>query len=68
MFSRTWDMVTDTLGLIRNPSKDAEGTCVKCLGIEIDTITMEARLSPAKLSKALHLVINAFTIGRLTKL
>lgn len=37
MFSRTWDMVTDALGLLRNPSKDAEGTCVECLGIEIDT-------------------------------
>lgn len=54
------------LGLVDNAKKNAEGTCLECLGIEIDTIAMEARLSRAKLDKAHVLVTTAISSGRLT--
>lgn len=66
IFEATWDSITDKLGLLQNTSKSAKGTRLECLGIEIDTVSMEARLSPAKLAKALNLVCQAIAAGTLT--
>lgn len=57
----TWRAITDFLGLYRNDSKDAEGTCVEVLGIEVDTMSMQARLSSRKVTKANSLITNALT-------
>lgn len=67
IYRNTWDATTEALGLVQNRSKNAEGTCVECLGIEIDTIAMEARLPRRKLAKAARLVSNALTAGTLTR-
>lgn len=48
--------LTDELGIPRKDSKDWEGTTAEVLGIEVDTILREARLSPAKLTKAITAV------------
>lgn len=58
-FSRVWDDLTNYLGLLRNPSKDGQGTTLECLGIEIDTIAMEARLPDRKKDKAITLIRRA---------
>lgn len=55
--------VRHALGLLQNDSKDAQGTVVDTLGIEIDTIKMTARLSAKKLTKALSLVSAALSAG-----
>ena len=56
------------LGLVDNTKKAAHGTCVECLGIEIDTLEMTARLPRAKILKGTRLVEDALTQGRLTQL
>ena len=60
--------LTNALGLDRNDSKDVSGTTVECLGVEIDTMEMTARLSETKLNKAARLVSEALTANRLTQL
>lgn len=60
---RSW---IDYLGLIHAEKKDAEGTVVDVLGIEIDTEKMEARLPASKLAKAARLVNAALTDGSVT--
>ena len=60
--------LTDALGLLRNDSKDASGTKVETLGIELDSIAMTARLSARKMAKATLMVTNALTDGNLTQL
>lgn len=37
-FGHVWHELTGFLDLIRNTSKDGQGTTLDCLGIEIDTI------------------------------
>ena len=54
------------LGLTDNAKKSMEGTRVECLGIEIDTMLMTARLPASKIAKGLRLVVDALTAGRLT--
>ena len=44
--------MTDLLGILRNDSKDAEGTQVIVFGIEIDTKKFTAKLLDGKLEKA----------------
>jgi hypothetical protein len=56
-----YHILTSLLGIPENKKKDAIGTVVTVLGIQIDTNTFEARLSPEKLAKALRLT----TIGLL---
>ncbi|KAJ5716207.1 hypothetical protein N7493_008118 [Penicillium malachiteum] len=51
-FDEVYNRVTDYLRLPRNPKKDQQGTCVTVLGIQIDSIAMEARLPPEKLCRA----------------
>ena len=60
--------VTDELGIPRNDTKDHEGQVAEILGIEHDTTTLEARLSPAKLAKAILLTSQALTRRSLTLL
>ena len=55
------------LGLTDNARKSMEGTRVSCLGIEIDTMLMTARLPASKIAKGLRLVVDALTAGRLTQ-
>jgi hypothetical protein len=63
-----YNALTNVLGLLRNDSKDAAGTAIEALGIEIDSVTMSARLSSRKLAKAMRLVSEALTKGHLTQL
>ena len=51
-FDEVYNGVTDYLRIPRNSKKDEQGTCVTVLGIQIDSIAMEARLSPEKLCRA----------------
>ena len=44
--------LTDTLGMPRNVSKDAAGTVVSVLGVEIDTTLLQARVPRDKLARA----------------
>jgi len=52
--SLLYDEITDILGVPRNESKNVEGTTAEILGIEIDTIRMEARLSARKQAQAIE--------------
>ena len=45
--------LTDLLGLLRNNSKDCQGTVVTVFGIEVDTPSFTARLPRDKLEKAI---------------
>ena len=65
---RDYEDLTNALGLLRNESKDAAGTAVEALGVEIDSIAMTARLSQKKLDKALRLILQALTANQLTQL
>ncbi|KAJ5413721.1 hypothetical protein N7509_000348 [Penicillium cosmopolitanum] len=51
-FDKVYNRVTDYLRIPRNTKKDQQGTCVTVLGIQIDTLAMEARLPPEKLCRA----------------
>ncbi|OKO92884.1 hypothetical protein PENSUB_12565 [Penicillium subrubescens] len=51
-FDKVYNEVTDYLRIPRNTKKDQQGTCVTVLGIQIDSIAMEARLPPEKLCRA----------------
>ena len=55
------------LGLEDNTKKGSEGTCIECLGVEIDTSSMTARLPLSKISKGYQLVSDALEAGNLTK-
>jgi hypothetical protein len=61
-----YNQLTMQLGLLRYTDKDASGTCVEILDIEIDSIEMTAGLSQRKLNKATRLVSYALTAQRLT--
>ncbi len=45
---RTYNDITNILSVLRNEGKNVEGTTAKVLGIKIDTIKIEARLSKKK--------------------
>jgi hypothetical protein len=51
-FDAVYHTVTDYLSIPRNTRKDEQGTCITVLGIQIDSIAMEARLPPEKLCRA----------------
>ncbi|EED22574.1 hypothetical protein TSTA_060660, partial [Talaromyces stipitatus ATCC 10500] len=51
-FDKVYHTVTDYLGIPRNNRKDEQGTCIIVLGIQIDSIAMEARLPQEKLCRA----------------
>ena len=51
-FDEVYNGVTDYLRIPRNTINDQQGTCVTVLGIQIDSIAMEARLPPEKLCRA----------------
>jgi hypothetical protein len=59
--------IASFLGLQDNAKKAATGTLVECLGIEIDTTTMTARLPASKIVKGTYLVENARANGYLTQ-
>lgn len=54
--------VTDALGIQRNDKKDVEGTAAEVLGIVVDTLAMELRLSPTKLRKTRRLLASCFSL------
>jgi hypothetical protein len=50
-FTTQYNIITDTLGIPRADAKDATGTCITILGVEIDSLQMVARLPIEKLNK-----------------
>ncbi|KAJ5874993.1 uncharacterized protein N7529_003423 [Penicillium soppii] len=52
LFDKVYNRVTDYLRIPRNTKKDQQGTCITVLGIQIDSIAIEARLPPEKLCRA----------------
>lgn len=59
-------MLTRILGIPENTSKDVVGTTATVLGITINTVLLQARLSPEKLSKALDLTQAALSKQKLS--
>ena len=55
-YCRDFELVCSDLGVIINHSKDIEGTKADFLGIELDSILMQARLPPDKLARARNTV------------
>ncbi|KAJ5894645.1 hypothetical protein N7495_006336 [Penicillium taxi] len=51
-FDEIYNNVTNYLRIPCNTEKDQQGTCVTVLGIQIDSVAMEARLPPEKLCRA----------------
>lgn len=51
-FNTVYIPLTDALGIPRNNTKDAAGTVVNVLGIEIDTTLLQARMPRDKLTRA----------------
>lgn len=51
-FNTVYIPLTDALGIPRNDSKDAAGTVVSVLGVEIDTTLLQARMPRDKLARA----------------
>lgn len=51
-FNTIYIPLTDALGIPRNDSKDAAGTVVSVLGVEIDTSLLQARMPRDKLARA----------------
>ncbi|KAJ5378275.1 uncharacterized protein N7496_005684 [Penicillium cataractarum] len=51
-FNTVYIPLTDALGIPRNDSKDAAGTVVSVLGVEIDTSLLQARMPHDKLTRA----------------
>jgi len=45
---RTYNDITNILSILYNEGKNVEGTTAKILGIKINTIKIEARLSKKK--------------------
>lgn len=58
-FDRDYAEVCKELGFVINHSKSLTGTTVEFLGIELDTIRMEARLSETRLQEAITRVKTA---------
>ena len=58
-----WIRVTDDLAVPRKDSKDEFGTTVPVFGIELDTLTMEARLPQAKMDKLRRLTAKPLQTG-----
>lgn len=66
-YSRFFERYALFLGLVNNPSKAASGTVVECLGIEVSTMDMTARLPEKKITKAVRLVSETLARGTLTR-
>jgi Reverse transcriptase (RNA-dependent DNA polymerase) len=60
-FHDEYRVFTDALGIPRNDKKDAQGTCVTILGIEIDTVALTARLPREKMDRAQNAAAHALT-------
>lgn len=65
-FDKIYNRVTDYLRIPRNTKKDQQGTCVTVLGIQIDSIAMEARLPLEKLCRATLDAAAALNVASLT--
>jgi hypothetical protein len=59
--------LTDFLGIPRKDSKDVCGTTVTILGVEVDTVKMEARLPPEKITKVYKHTREALTKGSMNR-
>lgn len=66
-FIAAWDFLTNFLGFNCNASKDGQGTTLECLGIEIDTEEMMARLPTRKHEKATRLVHTMLAASSVTR-
>ena len=60
--------MTDYLGLLCNPKKDAHSLITEALGIEINTLSMQPRLSQSKIAKVTQLGNYGLAAGSLTLL
>jgi len=67
LYQEQWDWICDFLGLRGNEKKTQTGTVVEFLGIELDSMAMEARLPIAKLQRARDLVVAAMTTNTLSQ-
>lgn len=56
-----WTAVLRFLGMIPNDAKDQQGTTVEILGVEINTLRMEARLSQKRIDEAYAKVTEALS-------
>lgn len=56
LYCRQFDAVCDQLGLTVNHKKDIQGTSAEFLGIELDSLNMQARLPPDKLERGRNAV------------
>ena len=54
--AKEFDLICSDIGFSVQTKKDKIGMVIDFLGIELDTTTMEARLSPEKLQRAIDLV------------
>jgi len=66
-YQKQWDWICCFLGLRSNEKKRQAGTAVEFLGIELDSMAMEARLPPAKLQRARELVAAAVKADTLSQ-
>ena len=64
--SRRWIQITDELGIPRKESKDEQGTTVNILGIEVDSLAMEARLPLEKLVRLRNKIVSLLQVGKCT--
>jgi hypothetical protein len=60
--------VMDQLGVPRNEDKNEHGSCVTILGVEVDSVAMEARLPATKLTRARHDVAAALACDSMSLL
>ncbi|TMD69347.1 MAG: hypothetical protein E6I91_02300 [Chloroflexi bacterium] len=60
-------LLTDFLGIPRKDSKDTCGTIATVLGIEVDTVKMEARLPSEKITKVLKHTHEALKKGTMNR-
>lgn len=66
-FNRDFIKICKELGMAINHDKDLTGTSLEFLGIELDTIQMQARLSSEKLEEAKHRVNSALQRSSLSR-
>lgn len=57
-YKSEFEATCQMLGLKRHPDEEESGTCIEFLGIELDTVAMEARLPLKKLERARQLVVD----------
>ena len=64
--NRKYRAFTDVLDILRNDSKDYQGTVIEVLGIELDTNLFEARLPSEKLRRTIAASAAALESSSLT--